>query len=109
MYFDDHGGQCCGVRHIYGFAVPSETTLRRAIDGFRKRTDDEHEEPFNVLLEATLTDNQLEEGWAPILKTVGFHRGARFYNSNSGNWVTLFTFQTHERRGRNSKKVNYAW
>lgn len=95
----DHGGLCCGIKHLQGFG---QDPLRLDDDGIhlkRDRLDTFLEEwaaeeaafgPGNRrVLEVVLTDRQ-EAGWRPTLLEKGFQKVYRFYNSNSRNHCNYY-------------------
>lgn len=84
MYVRDHGGGCCGIRHITGFGLISPTSVR-SLDDCIKQVQ------ANRLMEVTLIDSQLKRWW-PELRKRGFRQVTRFRNSNSGNNVTVLHF-----------------
>jgi hypothetical protein len=121
MFYQEHGGECCGIIHIHDFGhltnsdgarSRGENRLTSIIDrslnecyGYRWDEEDDwnkNKKIWNTLFEVVLTDLQLKSGWAEVLKKVGFRKTTRFYNSNSGNHCTIFHYQPHPRRGINA-------
>lgn len=49
--------------------------------------------PRGKLIVATLIDQQLHNGWLSILHEVGFHRVARWINSNHGNACNMYVLE----------------
>lgn len=128
MSYDHHGGECCGVSHVFNFANAGfratagdkrrwlDRQIEAAVNYRRQDNLDENQNTgeftvqmwgrgkFGHLIEVCLTDNQMME-WAPILKEKGFRIAQRFKNDNSGNYVTLLTYVTK----RPAKKAPYTW
>jgi hypothetical protein len=119
MELEQHGGECCGVTHIFDFRNTSDAEVRRfkldvegflkwqyddnQIDGFEIEPDPDGWEDrpskrkFSCVLEACLTDTQMMF-WAPHLKEAGFKVVNRFLNSNSGNVVNVLHYNPAGRR-----------
>lgn len=112
MDWNEHGGECCGASHVYGFDFRADKDrLRHAIESTINSTEQPHiyenemcreeGEPlsnpyrgrFGHLIEVVLTDEQMME-WASTLKEYGFRLGPRWLNDNSGNYCNLLTYQT---------------
>lgn len=101
LMYECHGGGCCGIVHISDFSSPQnrqkmsvgwlQSEVQEALDFL----NDDENNPDNEdrVVEAVLIDEQLDDdGWAPILKEVGFQPVSRFYNSNSGNYCNVFHY-----------------
>lgn len=126
MNWDEHGGGCCGMTHVYGFDNrPNEKLLNKLdkiLANYTGRYSDsadgcdcefcvkerERMKTFNALLEAVLVDEQMFT-WAPELRKRGFRLVNRFFNSNSGNYCNVLHFTPHEPRGKNRKAPSYKW
>jgi hypothetical protein len=124
MFIEQHGGSCCGITHVIGFEHAPTRNLKNSLnmilrtwreDMYEGRYNDdtgEYEDvpdTFNCVLEATLTDDQMVNGWAPEMKARGFKLVNRFKNSNSGNYVNVLHFSPAEPRGRNRVKRPFNW
>ena len=109
MEVSDHGGECCGVSHIFGFGSrPSNysdscndpsccpprkdqlTKLQKLDDIISKANRDY---PKGRLYEVALTVDQTE-AWHDPLTERGFFLGPRFLNQNSGNAVQMYYYRT---------------
>ena len=112
MYTDDHGGECCGIKHIYTmgsrptvnntfrrFDGTSLECLKRAIESYDEERlddeddDDDDDEPrYNNgrVKEVVLADYQMNNGWPEALAELGFKKVASFLNSNSDNVCHVF-------------------
>ncbi len=110
MDYEDHGGHCCGLSHVYGFhGAPNkerlEAVLKRAVEYIEDDArygyeDSEESVPWRVFghaVEITLTDQQMVE-WAPVLKEVGFKHCFRWFNDNSGNYCNLLMWSSKKPR-----------
>lgn len=116
MYIADHGGNCCGIKHVVGFGEAFTDYRGMELD---QNVEDYLEEygncnkdnktTFNGLLEATLTDQQMAAGWAAELKKRGFRLVTRFKNSNSGNYVNVLHYTSHEPRGKSRTKRPFTF
>ena len=97
-----HGGSCCGIRHICGFgsARYDLTKFKADMAPFMRPRS------WGLLVEAVLTDDQMENGWAPVLKDTGFKLVNRFRNGNSGNHVNVLHY-TRVQRVRKAKPFTY--
>lgn len=99
MIYGDHGGDCCGMVHLYNFSsyrgidsdanrtlyLQQETML--ALDYLSDGEDDNR----GRVVEVVLTDDQLQQ-WANAVKEVGYVPVSRFLNSNTGNVCTVFHY-----------------
>lgn len=83
---EEHGGECCGVKHVHDFDLPERDTA--ALDRVLKAVCPAGNP--NRLSEVVLTDGQMQQGWGPILRARGFRLVARWRNSNSGNVCNMF-------------------
>lgn len=98
MHINEHGGHCCGIKHILGF--PTMASERAVSDfnilvgDFLAEVDEGEESEENggtMLLEAVLTDYQLAQ-WGKILTGKGFKLVNSFTNVNSGNDCNIYHF-----------------
>lgn len=100
-YVQDHGGSCCGVRHIYGM---DNTTVRQLEDLIAQvdRLDrvGRATRESGRLIEVILSQRQVgidgavghrwaacveaEGGWPVVMQRLGFRLVSRFNNANSG-------------------------
>lgn len=123
-----HGGECCGAVHLCGFHDWTEREIKGYLKDalFVKNPDynpDEWDEEYkyfsnfydeytpygtgSLLVEVCLTDSQLmrnNSALAKCLKKLGFRKGPRWYNPNSGNHVTMFTYSKKPKT-----KQPYEW
>ena len=86
-----HGGQCCGVRHIYGFDNSNErdfTQLMSQIDASSGVRLPGQRDPQNRLVEVILSDRQVDK--FPWLERAGFRLVSRFRNANSERFCNVF-------------------
>ena len=91
-YITRHGGNCCGVKHIYGF-TGRET--REDIESLFRIARVRHSNTSCILVEAILTNAQCKNnnGYLPnLLQSIGFKLVARFKNPNSGNFCNVFHY-----------------
>ncbi len=121
MEYATHGGGCCGAGHVYKLGTDVNIgdlidSINSRIQNVRSgatrawETGDRgytqgggtirsmEEEPvrwkgrdFGHLIEITLTDNQVKV-WKKVLKEVGFVFHRRWFNDNSGNYVSLLSY-----------------
>lgn len=118
MEYNEHGGCCCGMSHIYSFPHAEDkginalgNLIKEGIEeieesrlrSLKEEGDEDGEEvldaPWKVfghLIEVVLTDWQMSSGWSSVLKEKGFKLGPRWFNDNSGNYCNLLTYQTKE-------------
>lgn len=106
MAAGEHGGQCCGISHVYDFPdradknwLDNEVTNAFS-DLERDREEyynDNGEAPpwrtFGHCVEICLTDWQMGI-WASTLKEYGFSLHTRWKNDNSGNYCNLLSYRT---------------
>lgn len=90
-----HGGNCCGISHIYRFVDynPSKeqvTDVEREVKSWIRRNP-------SRLLEACLTESQMGF-WAPTLQALGFKIVNRFVNSNSYNTVNVLHLVSSDKK-----------
>lgn len=123
MEYDQHGGQCCGISHVFNLgSTPNKKRLLDMISAAIEETAENHYEyneegdvivldvygkrvrKFGHCIEVSLTDTQMEF-WAPTLKELKFKLGPRFLNDNSGNHVTILYYQSKKTR----TKRPYKW
>lgn len=81
----NHGGACCGMRHIYGFggydwALREQETFASTLKAV----------PPSRMAEVTLTDRQCIPKRLKMLKDAGFSPTLSFVNGNTGNKVFVF-------------------
>ena len=86
MYLSNHGGGCCGMRHIYGFADCTDADLGRSLKDL----------PQGRCAEVCLTTYQ-KRTWHDRLKKRGFKYVYAFRNANSGNTVHIYLYASSER------------
>lgn len=95
----NHGGNCCGMKHIWGLGVEDLVTKRTFIKEKLERNLNGvgnngifYSNTACFLTEIVLTDEQM--GSMPKLlqsmKELGFRRVSRFLNPNSGNVCNVF-------------------
>ena len=87
MLISNHGGNCCGVNHLYNFYSPLNFTADH-VSALRERVSRVRE---GVSIEVVLTDAQSAQ-WAPSLVKIGFKPVFRFRNSNSRRLLTVFFY-----------------
>ena len=124
MLINKHGGECCGVSHIFNFNPNYankkllKESIKDAVSSVQQHVDDENElyaangEPFirpyrglfGHLIEVVLTDEQMIN-WAETLKEEGFRLHRRWLNDNSGNYCNLLSWIPKEP----SKPRPYKW
>ena len=117
MTFNYHGGECCGVSHVYDFPHRAdEAWLNREIFNAIDEIESDNQEAvyegsrtrwkgtFGHAIEVCLTDDQMMV-WAETLKKKGFRLGLRWLNDNSGNYCNLLSWAPK----RASKKRPYKW
>lgn len=85
----DHGGACCGIRHLVGFG-PYDTAEDILVQLAKTRQGDDK----GMLVEAVVTNSQLNRyrNIAPALRDAGFKLVTRFKNPNSGNVCNVFHY-----------------
>lgn len=99
MQFTNHGGGCCGIMHIQGMEEdpdePNSNRLGETVTGSEALLDfltyllPEYNRQ-RVVEVTTSSENNQTENWASELLRQGFRRVCSFYNSNSGNTVTVW-------------------
>lgn len=107
-----HGGECCGINHIYGFYRQSKNqTLRLLKDNIYQRK----KERSSGLIEVVLTDAQAIKYDESLIRHK-FFRINRFLNSNSGNYCNVYHLRTGQnwffeagKRGVASAVLFYVW
>lgn len=110
MWIEEHGGECCGIRHLHEFEPRNEDSLKRldkciqsVKNEFQENLDyDEMRGPPQGAIEVVLTDGQMQLWWS-ALKTRGFRQVVRFKNSNSGNYCNVLYLTFGQPRGKNRK------
>lgn len=99
MRWTNHGGGCCGIMHVsdmnYGPADSnddhtgrngrSRECLTRILTHVLPRENNQR-----VVEVTTSSENDQTENWTEELLAHGFRRVCSFYNSNSGNTVTVW-------------------
>lgn len=117
MRWDEHGGGCCGVSHIFDFPTLSVdkdevehlndiiSSLLKSLKDINR--DENTDDPlwsgeFSHLFEIVLTDSQMDI-WAKTLKEKGFKYVTRWLNDNSGNYCNLLVYLSDE------EAAPYAW
>lgn len=117
MHWEEHGGDCCGMRHIVNFALgfgnnykwddryaaqQLSSTIRDIFNDYGYEEDEygnETDEPvttrdtYCLCIEAVLTKEQSIK-WEPILFAEGFKRVNKFVNGNTGNTLTIYHLVT---------------
>jgi hypothetical protein len=99
----DHGGGCCGMRHLYEFEDPSDfpsrTTLAEKLqyiqNGVTRALDRQGQNLSNgefyrsMAIEIVLAEYQWSF-WDTAVRRAGFKRVLEFLNSNSGNRCRIY-------------------
>lgn len=103
----NHGGQCCGIDHVFNFNKGSEkndilelTNVLASIDSRRPSQ--------GLLTEVVLTTSQLRDmpELVKYLKETGFVLVTRFKNENSRNICNVFHYT---KAGRPLARLPFAW
>lgn len=102
--YSNHGGGCCGIRHLYGLD-------RMSLEAFDRQILEHFQEPRgrafndNRILEVVLSERQIEVdpadgrfdrsiidagGWPAVLASRGFKLCESWRNTNSGNMCYRF-------------------
>ena len=115
---EEHGGGCCGIRHISGFdnvtAGSAVTALASAIANCMHHYDAYYEDGkvAKGMLEIVIIDEQAireidvdgrKMRWHDYLLSTGWQRVTRFQNSNSSNYCNVYHLSFGQPRGRNRK------
>lgn len=83
-----HGGECCGVMHVFDFhrhTTPEE--IRKSINKVKRVRG----KKSSLLIEIVLTDNQLTyPNLRSVIERANFRLVSRFKNPNSGNICNVF-------------------
>lgn len=116
MGYEKHGGNCCGVFHIFDFpenpkwrkGATAQTWLKDTIENGRAAQHDVYyrwggedsdtwveDDEATYAVEAVLAQYQLA-AWEPILIAAGFKMVLSFNNTNSGNDCFIFLGITSE-------------
>ena len=113
-----HGGSysCCGMSHLSRFGPnPSREQIDRlildriaAVPGRVANHGNAPRGLDNHLFEAVLTDNQMQVGWAAVLKEYGFRFVTRCYNSNTGNYINVLHYSP-TRASRRNADLPFDW
>lgn len=105
LFVDGHGGQCCGIQHLYYFpsifGVELEERVKwiqaacmQAVDCVAERgmflPDRDN---WQCAVELVLNNEQFVE-WEPAVLAAGFKQVYEFLNSNSGNTCRVYFFTT---------------
>lgn len=116
LFVDEHGGQCCGIQHLYHFpsifGVELEDRVKwiraacmQAVDNYDIDDCDFEDcvaergmflpdrDNWQCAVEVVLNNHQFEE-WEPALLAAGFKQVYEFLNSNSGNTCRVYFFTT---------------
>lgn len=108
-----HGGQCCGINHLYGFI-----TVSHLMDDYAKKAEEHLTTLKNkntknsLIVEVVLTDDQLtanDNYWLKWLKKHRFRRVTRMRNPNSGNAINIFHWRTLEESIKDGLKSTDPW
>jgi hypothetical protein len=96
MLTQDHGGGCCGITHLWSFAVDPNTRWNQGHGTYLDRLDAkiaEHNElrGGHRILEVVLNDNQYPN-WHDRLVDRGFVMVTEFRNSNSGHVCRIYHY-----------------
>ena len=108
---DEHGGDCCGVHHLFCFdkvltekdEVAMRNSLNSTIGSYATNNK------TCILFEVVLRDDQLSQNnniMCKILKEFGFEKGPRWKNVNSGMYLTMFF---HYKTLPEKDKPPYKW
>lgn len=87
MEIRNHGGNCCGMRHLVGFEYPDVLTYKMFTD-LKARVQ---AVPEGRTIEVILIDSQARV-WGPALAKIGFKHVYRFRNANSRNVCNVFLY-----------------
>jgi predicted house-cleaning noncanonical NTP pyrophosphatase (MazG superfamily) len=130
---EDHGGECCGVSHIFNF-TPLTSVLNRTTRHYESKTlndeemekmisnkmlsqiqdiiehkeDEDDPDEFGHLFEVVLTDKQMVN-FAPLLQKMGFVRVYRFLNDNSTNYCNLLVKYSGDLGDTGFETAPYLW
>ena len=117
MSYYEHGGNCCGISHVFDFPDEADMSwLNSQILWATEEIEDENEQAveygnrkrwrgkFGHAIEVCLTDDQMVV-WAATLKKKGFKLGLRWLNDNSGNYCNLLSWAPKKA----GKKRPYKW
>jgi hypothetical protein len=121
MNIDDHGGQCCGIRHIYAMDHSSVDELDRYISNL-DRANNVGGPDSGRLIEIVLSERQVTGegnggwhhsvrdagGWPAVLAARGFRLVSRFNNANSGRNCYIFHRVPHFMSIRN-QDLPFDW
>lgn len=98
MLIDDHGGNCCGIKHLFYFPADyngdRDAFLKSELEGICEYFDNYDDEDYSPdtwqgAVEVVLASYQLEE-WRKVVEDYGFKEVFSFHNSNSGNRCHVF-------------------
>lgn len=114
LFLEDHGGKCCGVKHLHSFpefADRDDPTAERKVEWVKKAcadaidmTDYDDEDfdeedqvgrraSWHVAVEVILSENQWEQ-WEKVVLAAGFKAVYDFVNSNTDNVCRVYLFTT---------------
>ena len=112
-YLQDHGGDCCGIRHLYSF-----TTTPYQIENAKLNADSllkrlkERNTSNSLIVEVVLTDQQLianDNYWLKWLISHRFGRVTRMINPNSLNSINIFHWRSLDEDIRATLKTTDPW
>lgn len=86
----NHGGMCCGIKHIYNFNAPvNEHTIAE----LKRKTKEESQcgRTRCILVEAVLITRQ-KNRWEKHLLDIGYKKVNSFTNRNSGNKCHVYHY-----------------
>lgn len=115
--FKDHGGDCCGITHIYNFSDDGcyystkslEAEWKQVVDYLENRYGDMHCGGTHVF-EIVLTDEQLNMNnkfFKKKLEEKGFQLVNSFVNANTDNKVNIFHYSPEEKD--HDDDYDYSW
>lgn len=96
FYVSDHGGFCCGIKHISDIPVYSkmaENILKERINKIQDEERWQNDQKNTILIEMVFTDNKLNSkkgAWRDALNRLGFINVFRNKNPNSPNYINIF-------------------
>jgi hypothetical protein len=113
LYAVEHGGQCCGIQHIHGFANfgfrgESRSKLDFVKAGIEKALNRYTSEgcdcgcglssrdlsEWSCAIECVLNEEQIDY-WREAVEEAGFKQVFSFHNDNSGNDCFVFYLETN--------------
>ena len=106
---EDHGGECCGIMHLYGFddelllddhptgkvtIANRVATIQAGVQRcLRSRASYDHDK--QMLVEVVLSEYQWRD-WDTAVKRAGFKKVTEFRNSNSGRVCRVYHHKTNQ-------------